>query len=159
MERGARAIGGRLAAVLGLLLAAALSGCCSAARTSQGLQYRGEDARACWRRDRRWSRRAASGPHAPRCCGGAADAQDMLPSEEEGMIKVHATPVSLDGGGGEEAGGGGFVAAFGASFGMILVSEIGDETFIIAALMAMRHPRGVVFTGARRLVAVASGGG
>lgn len=31
---------------------------------------------------------------------------------------------------------------------MILVSEIGDKTFLIAALMAMRHPRLVVFTAA-----------
>jgi Ca2+/H+ antiporter, TMEM165/GDT1 family len=31
---------------------------------------------------------------------------------------------------------------------MILFSEIGDKTFIVAALMAMRHPRMVVFTSA-----------
>jgi putative Ca2+/H+ antiporter (TMEM165/GDT1 family) len=31
---------------------------------------------------------------------------------------------------------------------MIIVSEIGDKTFLVAALMAMRHPRIVVFTGA-----------
>jgi len=31
---------------------------------------------------------------------------------------------------------------------MILVSEIGDKTFIVAALMAMRNPRMVVFTSA-----------
>ncbi|CAI0438879.1 unnamed protein product [Linum tenue] len=38
--------------------------------------------------------------------------------------------------------------AFFASFSMILVSEIGDETFIIAALMAMRHPKSTVLSGA-----------
>ncbi|KAF5759982.1 putative Gdt1 family protein [Helianthus annuus] len=38
--------------------------------------------------------------------------------------------------------------AFFASFSMILVSEIGDETFIIAALMAMRHPKSIVLSGA-----------
>ncbi|KAL5769682.1 hypothetical protein ACOSP7_013836 [Xanthoceras sorbifolium] len=38
--------------------------------------------------------------------------------------------------------------AFIASFSMILVSEIGDETFIIAALMAMRHPKSIVLSGA-----------
>lgn len=42
----------------------------------------------------------------------------------------------------------GFVDAFFSSFGLILVSEIGDETFIIAALMAMQHPRMTVFAGA-----------
>jgi Ca2+/H+ antiporter, TMEM165/GDT1 family len=31
---------------------------------------------------------------------------------------------------------------------MIIISEIGDKTFLIAALMAMSHPRGVVFAGA-----------
>ncbi|KAF5745890.1 GDT1-like protein 3 [Tripterygium wilfordii] len=35
-----------------------------------------------------------------------------------------------------------------ASFSMIMVSEIGDETFIIAALMAMRHPKSTVLSGA-----------
>ncbi|KAJ5116268.1 hypothetical protein N7456_000616 [Penicillium angulare] len=34
------------------------------------------------------------------------------------------------------------------SFTMIIVSEIGDKTFLVAALMAMRHPRLVVFTSA-----------
>ena len=34
------------------------------------------------------------------------------------------------------------------SFTMIMVSEIGDKTFLVAALMAMRHPRAVVFTAA-----------
>ncbi|KAL8517794.1 hypothetical protein ACS0TY_009204 [Phlomoides rotata] len=38
--------------------------------------------------------------------------------------------------------------AFFASLSMILVSEIGDETFIIAALMAMRHPKSIVLSGA-----------
>jgi len=42
----------------------------------------------------------------------------------------------------------GFLDAFFSSFGLILVSEIGDETFIIAALMAMQHPRLTVFAGA-----------
>ncbi|GLT60040.1 hypothetical protein SLA2020_328280 [Shorea laevis] len=30
---------------------------------------------------------------------------------------------------------------------MIIVSEFGDETFIIAALMAMRHPKSTVLSG------------
>jgi len=34
------------------------------------------------------------------------------------------------------------------SFLMIIVSEIGDKTFLIAAILAMRHPRIVVFAGA-----------
>ncbi|KAE8160871.1 hypothetical protein BDV40DRAFT_269621 [Aspergillus tamarii] len=35
-----------------------------------------------------------------------------------------------------------------ASFTMIVVSEIGDKTFLVAALMAMRHPRLLVFSAA-----------
>ncbi|RNF12200.1 putative membrane protein [Trypanosoma rangeli] len=35
-----------------------------------------------------------------------------------------------------------------SSFSMILVSEIGDKTFFIACLMAMRHPKILVFVGA-----------
>lgn len=38
--------------------------------------------------------------------------------------------------------------SFVLSLTMILVSEIGDKTFLVAALMAMRHPRQLVFTAA-----------
>ena len=34
------------------------------------------------------------------------------------------------------------------AFAMIVFSEIGDKTFLIAAILAMRHPRGMVFAGA-----------
>ncbi|XWS42931.1 hypothetical protein CRYUN_Cryun16bG0056100 [Craigia yunnanensis] len=49
---------------------------------------------------------------------------------------------------GLDSAGLGIFDAFFASFSMILVSEIGDETFIIAALMAMRHPKSIVLSGA-----------
>ncbi|KAG5095767.1 hypothetical protein JHK84_051355 [Glycine max] len=49
---------------------------------------------------------------------------------------------------GLDSTGPGLFDAFFASFSMILVSEIGDETFIIAALMAMRHPKSIVLSGA-----------
>ena len=42
----------------------------------------------------------------------------------------------------------GLVPALVQSFAMILVSEIGDKTFLIAAILAMRHPRTLVFAGA-----------
>ncbi|CAG9819539.1 unnamed protein product [Phaedon cochleariae] len=42
----------------------------------------------------------------------------------------------------------GFLHAFVASLSVILVSEVGDKTFFIAAIMAMRHPRLTVFGGA-----------
>jgi putative Ca2+/H+ antiporter (TMEM165/GDT1 family) len=37
--------------------------------------------------------------------------------------------------------------AFFSSLMMILVSELGDKTFFIAAVMAMKHSRGVVLAG------------
>lgn len=42
----------------------------------------------------------------------------------------------------------GFAHAFLASLSVIIVSELGDKTFFIAAIMAMRHSRLVVFSGA-----------
>jgi hypothetical protein len=41
-----------------------------------------------------------------------------------------------------------FVGAIVNSFFMILVTEIGDKTFFIAAVLAMRHGRFVVYAGA-----------
>jgi putative Ca2+/H+ antiporter (TMEM165/GDT1 family) len=38
--------------------------------------------------------------------------------------------------------------SFGLSFAMIIFSEIGDKTFLVAALMAMRHARLLVFSAA-----------
>ncbi len=35
-----------------------------------------------------------------------------------------------------------------ASLSVIIVSELGDKTFFIAAIMSMRHPRLIVFSGA-----------
>ncbi|XP_057820786.2 GDT1-like protein 4 [Cryptomeria japonica] len=50
--------------------------------------------------------------------------------------------------GASESTGLGVFDGFFASLSMIIVSEIGDETFIIAALMAMRHPKSIVLSGA-----------
>ena len=50
--------------------------------------------------------------------------------------------------------GNGFTPSFIASFLMILACEIGDKTFFIAAIMSMRHPRVVIFSGAIGALAV-----
>jgi len=42
----------------------------------------------------------------------------------------------------------GFLHAFVASLSVIVVSELGDKTFFIAAIMAMKHARSTVFAGA-----------
>ncbi|EJF58520.1 hypothetical protein BD309DRAFT_877829 [Dichomitus squalens] len=52
-------------------------------------------------------------------------AQDVLPVSDEGAFH-----------------------ALWRSFAMIIFSEIGDKTFLIAAILAMRHPRLIVFAGA-----------
>ena len=49
---------------------------------------------------------------------------------------------------------GDFHDAFVSSLAMILVAELGDETFIIAAIMAMRHPRAIVLSGALSALAI-----
>jgi putative Ca2+/H+ antiporter (TMEM165/GDT1 family) len=49
-----------------------------------------------------------------------------------------------------------FKNGFVAAFSMMIVSEIGDKTFFIAAIMAMRHNRLVIFTGAISALAVMS---
>jgi putative Ca2+/H+ antiporter (TMEM165/GDT1 family) len=41
-----------------------------------------------------------------------------------------------------------FIGATINSFFMILVTEIGDKTFFIAAVLAMRHARLIVYGGA-----------
>lgn len=46
------------------------------------------------------------------------------------------------------SGHGSLMEGFLASWSMILVSEIGDKTFFIACLMAMRYPKAIVFAGA-----------
>lgn len=43
-----------------------------------------------------------------------------------------------------------------SSFSMIIVSEIGDKTFLIAAILSMRQPRLIVFLGAFGALAVMS---
>lgn len=48
----------------------------------------------------------------------------------------------------------GFIHAFIASFSVIVVSELGDKTFFIAAIMAMRHSRITVFSGAISALAI-----
>jgi len=58
--------------------------------------------------------------------------------------------VDLVSGGGGEA----WVHGFVSSLSMILVSEIGDKTFFIAAVMAMRKSRIVVYAGAMSALAL-----
>jgi len=47
-----------------------------------------------------------------------------------------------------DAAPGSFIHGFIATLVVIIVSELGDKTFFIAAIMAMRHPRLTILTGA-----------
>lgn len=58
-------------------------------------------------------------------------------SEDGRIIQRSSSIFSLD-----------FIHAFVASLSVIIVSELGDKTFFIAAIMSMRHSRLVVFSGA-----------
>uniref|UniRef100_A0A182PW65 GDT1 family protein n=1 Tax=Anopheles epiroticus TaxID=199890 RepID=A0A182PW65_9DIPT len=64
--------------------------------------------------------------------GLSPDGSSSVPTEGKGLLSSDI----------------GFVHAFAASFMVIIVSELGDKTFFIAAIMAMRHPRLTVFAGA-----------
>ena len=82
------------------------------------------------------------------CCYG----DEPLPAEgiqERGtdMTAVEGHDVSKE----PRASGsksGGFVHGFVASLSVIIVSELGDKTFFIAAIMAMRHARLTILSGA-----------
>ena len=67
-------------------------------------------------------------------------AADILKKDPYGhLVKQHNLDTRMDLG---------FLHAFVASLSMVIVSELGDKTFFIAAIMAMRHSRLTVFLGA-----------
>lgn len=82
---------------------------------------------------------------------GSAGNVSMMSSDRRTKMFLNAATGNGDVGGhglAVEQDGVGLFDAFFASLSMILVSEIGDETFIIAALMSMRHPKSIVLSGA-----------
>ncbi|XP_037087151.1 transmembrane protein 165-like isoform X2 [Pollicipes pollicipes] len=65
----------------------------------------------------------------------------VVPTQKEESVKVEATT--------EESGlDVSFTHGFIASLSVIIVSEIGDKTFFIAAILSMQHSRATVFAGA-----------
>ncbi|EEB09978.1 transmembrane protein TPARL, putative [Pediculus humanus corporis] len=65
---------------------------------------------------------------------------DMIMEESKNIVPIDGNDSST-----KKVG---FFPAFVASFSVIIVSELGDKTFFIAAIMAMRYPRLTVFGGA-----------
>ncbi|CAM9115255.1 unnamed protein product [Chrysoparadoxa australica] len=63
--------------------------------------------------------------------------------QKEGILPASADTAGLP-----------FWPAFTSSVGMIIATEIGDKTFFIAAVLAMQHPRLLVFGGAIAALAV-----
>ncbi|XP_015241056.1 PREDICTED: transmembrane protein 165 [Cyprinodon variegatus] len=68
------------------------------------------------------------------------------PQQEKASSPHPAGPIVTENGPSKENLG--FIHAFVASFSVIIVSELGDKTFFIAAIMAMRYNRLTVLTGA-----------
>ncbi|CCF59858.1 hypothetical protein KAFR_0I00770 [Kazachstania africana CBS 2517] len=63
------------------------------------------------------------------------------------LISAASVDITNQAAGSDELPKSGF-SSFIMAISMIGISEIGDKTFLIAALMAMRHPRWVVFSSA-----------
>jgi putative Ca2+/H+ antiporter (TMEM165/GDT1 family) len=91
-------------------------------------------------------------------CKQAHAAQQSSSSSEQGggglsrKFSIHSSEEGERDSDGD--GIGDFKDAFLSSLAMILVAELGDETFIIAAIMAMRHPRLIVLSGALSALAI-----
>ncbi|CAL8118142.1 unnamed protein product [Orchesella dallaii] len=75
---------------------------------------------------------------------------ESAPHPQGAIAEVEPDPVAVpvDGAGTVKTGKNGFFSGLISSFSMIVVSELGDKTFFIAAIMAMRHSRLIVFAGA-----------
>ena len=71
---------------------------------------------------------------------------------DQGGLEVHEElPANNNG---YMGASGSFFHGFVATLSVIIVSELGDKTFFIAAIMAMRNPRWTVFVGAMSALAL-----
>jgi hypothetical protein len=100
--------------------------------------------------NKRMLRRPAPAPNyldsdSPGDGGGGGSGGDANPETGEEMVDPDGDKVvkkSL------QTSATGFTHAFVATLSVIVVSELGDKTFFIAAIMAMTHSRTTVFAGA-----------
>ena len=79
--------------------------------------------------------RLPSPPHNPTTPQSPTNNPKPRPKKMEDWIQLEATLVDWAD----------FASGFGTSFMMIMATEIGDRTFFIAAIMAMKHPRLIVW--------------
>ncbi|XP_071950700.1 putative divalent cation/proton antiporter TMEM165 isoform X2 [Antedon mediterranea] len=82
-------------------------------------------------------------PQEPEEVNNVVNKEDKIENDDKNEIKKTSVTSSL-----------GFVHGFLASLSVIIVSELGDKTFFIAAIMAMRHARLTVFSGALLALAI-----
>jgi len=82
------------------------------------------------------------------------DTENGKPIVDEPRIKESPSGKDSDKGSGDgmadlfDAAPGSFLHGFIATLVVIIVSELGDKTFFIAAIMAMRHPKTTILAGA-----------
>ena len=84
-------------------------------------------------------------------------AEEAPIAPENGHEEMVANDSSVDSVGDQEEYVGtsaSFFQGFVETFTMIVLSELGDKTFFIAAIMAMKHPRWTVFIGATSALGV-----
>lgn len=76
------------------------------------------------------------------------ETKSQLPDQQEKPIAVAAASATETKELQTKKASLGFIHAFFASLSVIVVSEIGDKTFFIAAIMAMKHSRFTIYVGA-----------
>lgn len=76
------------------------------------------------------------------------ETKSQLPDQQEKPIAVAAASATETKELQTKKASLGFIHAFFASLSVIVVSEIGDKTFFIAAIMAMKHSRCTIYVGA-----------
>ena len=87
--------------------------------------------------------------------GSLASLALLAAADDDSVAEEHGAGGAGDGAAGTGATSmPGFGKAFGESFMVILATEIGDRTFFIAAIMAMRHSRLLVWAGAAMALVV-----
>ena len=129
----------------GLMLCPAHSSICRSLRSSPKAQKSVAVRRSYWATWR--SAQSTSSSDASSSSSGALGISRKF--------SIHSNAVDSDGAIDSDGDGiGDFQDAFVSSLAMILVAELGDETFIIAAIMAMRHPRAIVLSGALSALAI-----
>ena len=107
-----------------------------------------EGAVATLERERFIEQEKAQASMAQQAVGFASVPKPRLRSQAQIAARGPAPVVVATSSSSSEEGGKEFSKAFVNTLGMIWATELGDKTFFIAAVLAMRHSRCLVFTGA-----------